>query len=182
MVYNLIPNFFGSPSETVTPFTVICSVRDQRLLGLYMQKSHLALVFCRAGDKVIRKRQEDIVEEGTLLCLDTSVDDKLFFGGGGTQYNMKNGIAKIFAFTFDENMDLISELCLPSEKVRTMGVTCMKRMDDVDVLFVGTNRVLFVVEWTGSHFEILNRVEDVHSCKNSIFVDFSDFFRAGEFD
>jgi hypothetical protein len=33
------------------------------------------------------------------------------------------------------------------------------------LLYVGTNKALFVVEWTGSHFEILNKVENIHSCK-----------------
>lgn len=106
-----------------------------------------------------------ILKIGTLLCLETSTDESIFFGGGGTHYNMKNGTAKLFAFTFNENMDLISTLSLPSEKDKTMGVTTIKRMPRSDVLFVGTHRSLFVVEWTGSHFEILSEVIDIHSCK-----------------
>lgn len=78
---------------------------------------------------------------------------------------MKNGTAKLFAFTFNENIDMISTLELPSKKDNTMGVTSIKRMPKSDVLFVGAHRSFFVVEWTGSHFEILNQVLDIHSCK-----------------
>ena len=78
---------------------------------------------------------------------------------------MKDGIAQLYAFKFNENLDLVEKVNLNSQKVRTMGVTCMKRVENLDLLYVGTNKALFVVEWTGSHFEILNKVENIHSCK-----------------
>lgn len=97
--------------------------------------------------------------------MDTSLNSEVFFGGGGTEYNMKNGIARLYAFSFNENLDTIATLNLKSDIKRTMGVTTMKRMSKTDVLFVGTNSSLFVVEWTGSKFVKLNKVENLHSCK-----------------
>ena len=99
--------------------------------------------------------------------MDTSLNSEVFFGGGGTEYNMKNGVARLYAFSFNENLDTIATLNLKSDVKRTMGVTTMKRMSKTDVLFVGTNSSLFVVEWTGSKFVKLNKVENLHSCKSN---------------
>jgi hypothetical protein len=97
--------------------------------------------------------------------MDTSMNSEIFFGGGGSEYNMKNGIAKLYAFSFNENLDVVSTINLKSDIKRTMGVTTLKRMAKTDLLFVGTNSSLFVVEWTGSKFLMLNKVENIHSCK-----------------
>lgn len=97
--------------------------------------------------------------------METTTEDSVFIAGGGTHYSMKNGTAKLFAFSFDENMDIISTLNLPSKSEKTMGVTVLKRMRKTDVVFAGVHRSVFVVEWTGSHFEILNEIIGIHSCK-----------------
>lgn len=97
--------------------------------------------------------------------METSTDDDIVFAGGGSHYDLTKGIAKIFALTFDEDIDLIADIILPNNLVQTMGVSDIKRVPDLDVLFVGTNGAIFVVEWTGSHFAILNQVEQIHSCK-----------------
>jgi hypothetical protein len=102
--------------------------------------------------------------------MDTSLNEEVFFGGGGTEYNMKDGIARIYAFSFNENLDTISTINLKSDIKKTMGVTTMKRMDKTDVLFVGTNSSLFVVEYTGSKFTVLNKVENIHSCKTPFLI------------
>jgi hypothetical protein len=97
--------------------------------------------------------------------METSTDDKIFFAGGSSQFELTQGVAKIFAFTFDEDIDFICDLVLPNNIINTMGVSDIKRMDDTDVLFCGTNAAVFVVEWTGSHFVILTQVEEIHTCK-----------------
>lgn len=43
----------------------------------------------------------------------------------------------------------------------------MRRFIDRDVLIAGVYQGIFVVEWTGTHFCILNIVEDLHSCSFS---------------
>lgn len=97
--------------------------------------------------------------------MESSIDDNIIFAGGSSAYELTEGVAKLFALTFDEDMDFISELVLPNNVVDTMGVSDIKRMPSIDVLFCGTNAAIFVVEWTGSHFEILSQVEQIHSCK-----------------
>ena len=83
-------------------------------------------------------------------------------------------MAKVFALTFDEDIDFICDIVLPNNIVNTMGVSDIKRMKGTDVLFCGTNAAIFVVEWTGSHFVILHQIEEIHSCEcSSIFS--SDF-------
>lgn len=95
--------------------------------------------------------------------MDTSTDDNIFFAGGSSQFELTKGVAKVFAITFDEDIDLITDITLPNNIVNTMGVSDMNRMKGVDVLLVGTNAALFVIEWTGSHFVILHQIEDIHS-------------------
>ncbi len=97
--------------------------------------------------------------------METSLDDDIIFAGGGTQYEMTKGVAKVFALTFDEDLDFITDLTLPNNVIHTMGVSDIKRKKDTDVIFVGVNSAIFIIEWTGSHFEILNQIEGIHSCK-----------------
>ena len=97
--------------------------------------------------------------------METSVDDNLVFCGGSDIKDINDGVAKLFAITFDRNLELVSEAILPHNSVRTMGVSCMKRMRNMDVLFCGANASVFVVEWTGRRFAILNQVEGIHSRK-----------------
>ena len=104
--------------------------------------------------------------------METSTNENIFFAGGSTDYILKNGIAKICALTFDENVDVISDLVLPISGTNSMGVSDMKRMKDRDVLFTGVKSTLFVVEWTGSHFVVLNQIENIHTCKQ--FIIFND--------
>lgn len=78
---------------------------------------------------------------------------------------MTKGVAKVFALTFDEDIDYICDIVLPNNIVNTMGVSDIKRMKGTDVLFCGTNAAIFVIEWTGSHFVILHQIEEIHSCK-----------------
>lgn len=97
--------------------------------------------------------------------METSIDANIIFAGGSDSMDLMVGMAKLFALTFDEDISFITSLVLPSSNMNTMGVADIKRMVDRDVLFVGTNSNLFVVEWTGTHFEILNHIEDIHTCK-----------------
>lgn len=66
---------------------------------------------------------------------------------------------------FDESMERVNDIILKSDKLMTMGISKIKRMEDRDVLFAGANGCLFVVEWSGSRFVLLNKVEEIHSCK-----------------
>lgn len=97
--------------------------------------------------------------------METSQDNRILFAGGSDRLDIGLGIAKLFSLTFDENISYIDSIELPGPNMDTMGVSDIKRMLDRDVIFVGANMCLFVVEWTGSHFEILNLVNGIHSCK-----------------
>ena len=97
------------------------------------------------------------------------MDDNIFFAGGSSQFELTKGVAKVFALTFDEDIDFICDIVLPNNIVNTMGVSDIKRMKGTDVIFCGCNAAIFVVEWTGSHFVILHQIEEIHSCKLHIF-------------
>ena len=84
--------------------------------------------------------------------MDNSLNPDGFLGGGGSEYNMKDGEARLYAFSFNENLETLATINLRSDIKRTMGVTCIRRIANTDVLYVGTNASLFVVEWTGSKF------------------------------
>ena len=44
-----------------------------------------------------------------------------------------------------------------------MAVVSIKKHPKEDILFCGVNCGIFVVEWTGSHFEIINYLEGIHN-------------------
>ncbi len=46
------------------------------------------------------------------------------------------------------------------------GVSSIRRFIDKDVIVAGTYQAVFIVEWTGSHFCLLNYVEDLHNCRS----------------
>lgn len=108
------------------------------------------------------------------------MDDNIFFAGGSSQFELTKGVAKVFAITFDEDIDYICDIVLPNNIVNTMGVSDIKRMKGTDVLFCGTNAAIFVVEWTGSHFVILHQIEEIHSCKFHFKYKFLMMIRAVE--
>ena len=92
------------------------------------------------------------------------------FAGGSTHEDISRGQAKLFALTFDENLQMVDEIELRSNNSAAgskWGVTCLRRFIDRDVLIAGVYQGIFVVEWTGTHFCILNIVEDLHSCSFS---------------
>ena len=71
--------------------------------------------------------------------------------------------------TFDEHMQLVDEIDLKSASSGSKwGVSSIRRFIDRDVLVVGTYQAIFIVEWTGTHFCILNMVEDLHSCRRRL--------------
>lgn len=39
LAYDLIPNFFGTPSEEITPFGVIASLFEHKIVGLYIKEN-----------------------------------------------------------------------------------------------------------------------------------------------
>ena len=99
-----------------------------------------------------------------VLCLETSLDDGLLFAGGSTNQDLTQGQAKVFAITFDEQMNLVDSMELRAGNTSKWGVSSIRRFIDKDVLVVGTYQAVFIVEWTGSHFCLINYVEDLHSC------------------
>ena len=78
---------------------------------------------------------------------------------------MKKGLAKIFAISFNEKLETITSLVLPSSSKRSMGITSIKRIAETNVCLLGANSTLFVVNFDGCKFEVVNRIEDIHSCK-----------------
>lgn len=99
-----------------------------------------------------------------MICLEASLDDGILFAGGSSKQDLKNGEAKLFAITFDESMNQLDDIVLKMPQGESkLGVTSMRRFMDKDVLVAGTFQTIFIVEWTGTHFCLLNAVEDLHS-------------------
>lgn len=106
-----------------------------------------------------------------ISTLETSLDDGIVFAGGikDASGNQEGGNAKIYALSFDENIEEIKSLALVIPGARPTGVLgCLNRIPDRDVLVCGVDQSVFLVEWTGSHFEILASIQDIHSGKRAI--------------
>jgi hypothetical protein len=97
------------------------------------------------------------------------LDDSLLFAGGSTHTERSEGIPKLYAITFDEQLQVVDSLnlILPSAPPKA-AVFSLRRYPESDVLLAGVFQTLFVVEWTGTHFAILNVVEELHTCKSMI--------------
>jgi len=168
LAFDLIPDFFGPPEIEVTPFGAIASLFEHKILGLYMQDAEIKIVLMRNGRNATRKRVSEIIPEGeTILCLESSRDKDVFFAGGSTKFKLKEGKAKLFAIGFDESFALKSSIVLDGGD-SLMGVSCMKRIKDTDILLLGTNGSLYVVSFATEldrhgKFSVLYAVPDIHS-------------------
>jgi hypothetical protein len=152
LAFDLIPNFFGLPSEEITPFSTVASLYEHKLVGLYIKSSLINIVFMRNAKTTVRKNIAEIVSQGeTILCLESARQKDIFFAGGGTEFKLKNGKAKLFALSFDEEVKMKTSVILDSSS--SMGISCMKRIRDSDVLILGTNGSLFLVQYLYESFE-----------------------------
>lgn len=92
------------------------------------------------------------------------MDDRLFFAAGSYAAAARPVCAKLFAVAFAPSFQLIEDIELHVEySDLENSVASLKRYRDKQVLVAGTIGSLFVVEWTGSHFSILNSIKDVHT-------------------
>lgn len=168
LAFDLIPDFFGKPDEEITPFSAIASLFEHKILGLYIQEGVIKIVLMRNGRQATRKNISDIIPEGeTVLSLESSKDKNTFFAGGSTKFKLKEGKAKLFAIGFDEKMPLKSSIVL-DDSSSLMGISCIRRIKDTDILLVGTNGSLYVVNYNtetenSGKFTILCAVPDIHS-------------------
>ena len=76
----------------------------------------------------------------------------------------------LFAIGFDESLEVIKEIELTFEEDgedgESFAVFSLKRLENRNTVVAGAHRGIFVVEWTGSHFEIIRSMNFLHSCKN----------------
>lgn len=104
LAYDIIHEFFGTPQEEVTPFGIVASLFEHKLVGLYIRECQIELKFMRNAKDTVTKEAYEVIPQGeTLLCLESARQKDIFFAGGGSTFRLKDGNAKIFAITFDES-------------------------------------------------------------------------------
>lgn len=168
LVHDKVMNFFGNNTiEKVDPLTAVASTKEKKVLGIYGTSGedfNIKFVFLRAGHGMVRKSISDILtgesSNEVILCLETSSDDNIVFGGGGIKPTSTHGNkgAKVYALSFDESIEVITGTPLIIPGNHSYVVSTMQRVPNTDVLCCGTEGTLFVVEWTGTHFEILTSI------------------------
>jgi len=67
MEYDIIENFFGDINRNVTPFTAVASIKQRKVLGLYIEDNLIYFVFLRGQNPLLRKLQSDILGESKNL-------------------------------------------------------------------------------------------------------------------
>ena len=178
MKAKVVPEFFSLKTEKSSPLSIISCKTDWKALGLTYINNESYFSFVRLnGGSIIRKQTEKVIgSRKTVLCLENSIDTKLFFGGGGTDFEIEKSTAMLFAIGFDESMEVISEIELnfdeSDEDGESFAVFSIKRLEGRDTMIAGVHRGIFVVEWTGSHFEIIRTMNFLHSCKKFGFLGF----------
>ena len=161
-----VQNFFGKQGESTMPLTAMGNKDYSKFVGIYLTKDDQMLSMLDINSGIIRKRVSEINPRVPFFySLENSyLDENIFFAGGTTNRDAKKGSAVIQAITCDKNLACIDELELKAgDNIERCTVGWLTRAKDKDVLFAAVNQAVFVVEWTGTHFCILNYIEDVHS-------------------
>lgn len=94
--------------------------------------------------------------------MEPSLNKTLVFMAGSTfANNLGTSQGILAAVKFDKSLDLVGETIVDSYDVQ--GCTAMKRFPDRDHLLLGCYKHLLLARFTGTGFEFLNLIEDVHS-------------------
>jgi len=67
-VTDVIANFFGNPTDNVTPFTVIASDRMKKAMGVYIFERNIAFVFLTSNG-MIRKYQNKVLKASSVRVI-----------------------------------------------------------------------------------------------------------------
>jgi hypothetical protein len=92
--------------------------------------------------------------------MEISHDKNVWFAGG---YNLERSSAVISAIGFNKNLNIIKTIALIEYGLE--ACTVIKRMPHNDTLVVGGLKKILVINWTGSDFEIVKVLDNVHSSK-----------------
>jgi len=100
-----------------------------------------------------------------LTCLEISIDDKIFFAGGSSDPDLQESKAMLHAISFDESLELVASTFLEEKgDFGFMGISCMKKLPEIDLLALGVNGSIFLIAWNNGGFNIINKIIGVHSC------------------
>lgn len=104
-----------------------------------------------------------------VYALEPSIDDRYVFCAGTTATNATSSqsMSMISAITFDRALKVVAERALDNPNIR--ACTAMKRFKNRDDLVVGGYRDMLIVRFTGTSFEILNLIQNIHSGKHAHF-------------
>ena len=161
-------NFFAKEGQKSIPISAIGSRFSEKYIGLSANDSfqEQSVSFLDKSLGIIRKPAVGINPKVPFMIsmVNSARDPGIFFAGGTTNMEVTKGSAILQAITFDASLMLLDEIELKTGngQIRLM-VSSLTRTADYDVLFAGVNQSVFVVEWTGTHFCILNYVEEIHS-------------------
>jgi len=64
----VIANFFGNPTDNVTPFTVIASDRMKKAMGVYIFERNIAFVFLTSNG-MVRKYQNKVLKASSVRII-----------------------------------------------------------------------------------------------------------------
>jgi hypothetical protein len=93
--------------------------------------------------------------------MEISHDRNVWFAGG---YNLERSSAVISALGFNKNLNIIKTLVLSEYGLE--ACTVIKRIPQNDTLIVGGLKKMLVINWTGSDFDIIKVINNVHSSKS----------------
>jgi hypothetical protein len=92
-----------------------------------------------------------------LSCLEISFEQDVVFLGGADYPKNSPGVGFLYALTFDSNLHVIECHQFTKEKNIT-GISCMRRHEAGNVLFVGCNESILVIVWTELRFFVVQRI------------------------
>lgn len=162
-----VQSFFGKQGEKTMPIAAIANNQYKKYVGLYLTDSDqmISMMDLNSGTIIRKKVLEINPSVPFLYSLENSaVDENIFFAGGTTNRDVQQGSAVIQAITCDSHLACIDELELKAgDNVQRCTIGWITRAEGRDVLFAAVNQAVFVIEWTGTHFCILNYIDEVHT-------------------
>ena len=110
--------------------------------------------------------------DSVLYDMDVTADSSTIITAGTGKSASNRSEAIVSALQFNRSLKMVSEIILDS--IDAQAATCIKRIPGNNDFAVGCFKHLVLLRFSGSSFEILNIINNVHSSK-TFFLNFRYF-------
>jgi hypothetical protein len=155
-----IPHYFPSVQGSVHPLCILMDTGMNRSIGLYTVNNIGELVHWDKNGITRKDTNRVFGKDEKIDIIEDSKDMGVFFAAGNSVATKKS---KLWAVGYSSEFKILDSIDLVMAGSGNLNISSMRRCKDKDVIFVGTAKSVFVVEWTGTHLCLINIVQDINS-------------------